>query len=163
MLGTVLSTTSNHVVRFDLLLEHEIDKVWAALTEPQQLVKWLADADIEPVPGGQLQLRFSNTGSVINGQVTQVGPPHLFEFTWTSPGEAASLVRWELSQAREGTRLILTHTLNTCTHLAEMLAGWHTHLEGLPRAILGHHVEWPWERWHEMHDLYKQQINLPKP
>lgn len=163
MLGTILSTPTNYVIRFDLLLEHEIDKVWAALTEPQQLVKWLADADIELTIGAQLQLRFSNTGSVINGQVTQVEPPHLLEFTWTSPGEAASLVRWELAQEQEGTRLILKHTLNTCSHLAEMLAGWHTHLEGLPSAILGNHVDWPWERWHETHDLYKQQALLPTP
>lgn len=163
MLGTILSTPANYVARFELLLEHEIDKVWAALTEPQQLIRWLADADIELAIGAQLQLRFSNTGSVINGQVTQVEPLHLLEFTWTSPGEAASLVRWELYQEKDGTRFVLSHTFDTCTQLAMMLAGWHVHLEGLSSAILGNHVDWPWERWHEMHDLYNQQTLLPTP
>lgn len=160
MRGTIQSINAGHAIRFELQLRHHINTVWLALTEPSQLVRWLADADVELFPGGQLELRFSNTGSVITGRVTAAQVASIFEFTWTSPGEVASLVRWELTQAGANTNLMLTHTFedSSCEQLASMLAGWHTHLEGLPNAIVGHHVAWPWDRWHELHAAYKEQM-----
>lgn len=159
MHGTVSQTAEGYMARIEQTLAYEVNTVWAALTEPEQLVRWLADADMELVTGGRLQLRFNNTNSVIDGQITAVQPPTSLEFTWSSGGAAvSSRVRWELRPHQQGTCLVLSHTLLDYNQLAEMLAGWHTHLEGLPDAILGHHVIWPWDRWHELHMAYQEQL-----
>lgn len=159
MQGTVSKTTAGYEARLSLLLKHETDEVWAALTEPETLSKWLAVAEIELVLGGKLQLHFNNTDSIISGNVIAIAPYRLLEFTWGSAGSTSmSLVRWELLPQVGGTQLMLTHTLSDYHGLPEMLAGWHTHLEGLPTAMHGQQVPWPWERWHQLHALYQQQI-----
>lgn len=161
MRGTVINTETGYQAHLQLCLEHKVEQVWAALTEPELLIRWLATADVELEAGGRVELRYSNSGSVVTGQVTEVEPPRLLEFTWNSTTGAApaSRVRWELTPEGQGTRLTLTHSLQDCEDLAAILAGWHTHLEGLHRAIQGEQVKWPWDRWHELHAMYKEQIS----
>ncbi|HWI53590.1 MAG TPA: SRPBCC domain-containing protein [Symbiobacteriaceae bacterium] len=81
------------MIRFERHLKHPVEKVWAAITQPSQLAEWLADADIEYTPGGKIQLRFSNTGSVMNGIVTHCEPPRLFAYLWNSEDAATTAVR----------------------------------------------------------------------
>src|SRR5882724_10796053 len=54
-------------------------EVWLALTEPDSVARWL-------------------------GQ-----PPHLLELDWSTEGEPASAVRFELFEADGGTLLVLDH------------------------------------------------------
>lgn len=158
MNGTVERLPDGYRIRFERWLEHPPAKVWAALTEPAHLADWLADATVELRPNGKLQLRFGNTGSVVNGRVVQVVPERLFEFTWDSEEAASTLVHWELHPAATGCRLVMTHDFPNELTLPSMLAGWHTHLEGLPTALGGESVAWPWDRWRELHQLYQQQL-----
>ncbi|MGI6359037.1 MAG: SRPBCC family protein [Bacillota bacterium] len=158
MNGTVSITEHGYLMRFERRMPHPVEKVWAALTEPERLADWLADATMELVPGGKLQLRFGNTGSVIDGQVVAVQPPTLLEFTWNSEGAENTLVHWELHPDGAGCRLILTHSFPDRAQLPSMLAGWHTHLEGLPQAVNGERVQWPWDRWEELHQQYRHQV-----
>lgn len=158
MNGTVERRPDGYRLRFERHLHHPVAKVWAALTEPAHLADWLADATVELLPGGKLQLRFGNTGSVVDGRVMQLLPEKLFEFTWNSEEAAETLVRWELHPTPGGCRLVLTHTFPNDLTLPSMLAGWHTHLEGLPAALGGRPATWPWDRWHELHRMYQQQL-----
>lgn len=158
MNGTIIKVAAGYLMRFERQLSCSVEQVWAALTEPARLADWLAEATLELVPGGKLQLRFGNTDSVVDGKVIRVEPPHLLEFTWNSPGAVDTLVHWELQPSPIGCRLILTHCFPDWAQLPSMLAGWHTHLEGLPQAISGQRAAWPWTRWEELHRMYQATL-----
>jgi uncharacterized protein YndB with AHSA1/START domain len=53
--GTVNIVGNDCVIRFERLLKHSTDEVWAALTEPDQLHQWLAEpAEIDLRVGGRV-------------------------------------------------------------------------------------------------------------
>jgi len=53
-------------MRFECVYDATAEKVWAALTEPEQLRGWLAEVDIDPHVGGSIQVRFG-AESTMNG------------------------------------------------------------------------------------------------
>lgn len=117
--------------RWDLVfvrdLRHPPEKVWAALTEPDQLARWapfLASRDLG-TPGAA-------TLSTVNGDesfpqpatVLRAEPPTLLEYTWGD-----GLLRWELTPSATGTRLTLRHTVDEPGLAPVMAAGWHLCLD----------------------------------
>ena len=75
-------------VRFERLLPGPIDLVWKYLTTRELLTTWLADGDIDPLPGEPIDLEqdvdglpIRNAGKV-HGVVTRAEPPRLLAFTW---------------------------------------------------------------------------------
>ena len=69
-------------------LAARIQDVWAAITEPEELEAWLSTTELEPRPGGRIQIDFGDN-DVVRGSVRTFDPPHVFEFTW-SLGELVS-------------------------------------------------------------------------
>jgi uncharacterized protein YndB with AHSA1/START domain len=160
--GTLETHGGRHVMRYERRLDHPIERVWAALTEPSELRRWLADADLELVEAGRVQLRWLNTddagdSAVAEGTVTALDPPRLLELDTDPHG----ILRWELRRADGGTALTFTVSVpapNEGVDLAR--AGWHIHLEHLADALGGRPVDWPaWSaehrpRWEEIHRSY---------
>jgi uncharacterized protein YndB with AHSA1/START domain len=98
------------------LIEREMDfeaapdAVWQALTDPDWLASWLADAvELELWPGGEA--RFTLGESVRAGWVEEVTAPGeeqgdgRLAFWWAEDGEPASRVELSLSPLDPGTRL----------------------------------------------------------
>ncbi|MEM6994375.1 MAG: SRPBCC family protein, partial [Myxococcota bacterium] len=87
-------------------------QVWAAVTEAEQLRRWLGtDVAIEPSPGGTFTLR---TGTpLLSGEhrVTAVDPESAIEFEWRVDGFATD-VRWEIHPRGETTEVIIRHTID---------------------------------------------------
>jgi uncharacterized protein YndB with AHSA1/START domain len=160
--GTLRETNGGHELRFERHLKHPVEEVWAALTEPERLVAWLAQAEVELAPGGRVQLTWLNSPSVARGTVTAFDPPRLVEYSTDIHGR----LRWELQPEGHGCLLTFTCTLadNIKEHLARNLAGWHVHLDHLADALEGHTVDWPrWTedymgRWTEYHDRYAAKL-----
>jgi uncharacterized protein YndB with AHSA1/START domain len=103
------------------LIEREMDlaatpdAVWEALTDPDWLGSWLADAvELELWPGGEA--RFAVGDSVRTGWVEEVTPPGdergdgRLAFWWAEDGEPASRVELSLSPLDPGTRLRVVET-----------------------------------------------------
>jgi uncharacterized protein YndB with AHSA1/START domain len=60
--GTIeKSPGGSTTVRFDRRLRHPIERVWQALTDPEELRRWWGDTKLDPVEGGLFQLRWRNT------------------------------------------------------------------------------------------------------
>ena len=164
--GTVEARDGRHVLRYERRLAHPVGRVWAALTEPSELRGWLADADLELVAGGRVQLRWLNTDdegnhAVATGTVTALDPPRLLELDLEPHG----VLRWELEDGAGGGTL-LTFTVSTAApeeQITLALAGWHIHLEHLADALDGRPVAWStWSqehrpRWDEIHASYAAQ------
>ena len=160
--GTLETRDGRHVLRYERRLAHPVDRVWAALTEPAELRAWLADADIELVRGGAVQLRWLNTDdqgnrAVLNGTITALEPPRLLEID----SDIHGVLRWELRPDDRGTALVFIVSVPAPNDAMRLLrAGWHLHLEHLADALDGRPVDWPrWDadhrpRWQELHDAY---------
>lgn len=85
------------------------EDVWAALTEPDSLGRWLAaPAEIDLRSGGSFRLRLSEQ-ETMDGRVRTVQPPRTLELDWMRGGEEPSIIRFELSPDGDGTVLVLDH------------------------------------------------------
>jgi uncharacterized protein YndB with AHSA1/START domain len=114
-----------------------IERVWAYLTDPKSLAKWLSDGIVADRVGGEVRFDMGATG-----RVTAYEPPHLLEYTWNeedaSCGPVAdSVVRWELAEEGSGVRLTLTHARLPEIEVLGHGAGWHAFLERLAACIDG--------------------------
>jgi len=141
--GTLREDAGELLVRFERWLDSPPMKVWAALTEPELLARWLGDTDIDPKVGGRYTIQWS---SPMTGTITMFEPERVLEYTWfeKSVNLPASRVRWELSPAQGGCRLVLTHRSVKDADRGEamgFLGGWEQLLDILPQAASGHRTE----------------------
>ncbi len=124
-------------------------KVWAAITQPEQMLQWWgpdagptlkAEADVRP--GGRFSVVFrllNGTEHNPTGIYQEVIPEKKLVFTWEWPGapERESLVTFLLKPLNGGTELTLHHAQlpdeDACKSHAQ---GWSGLLDKLP-AFLG--------------------------
>ena len=114
-----------------------VEKVWAAVTSPERLADWLADAEIDMRVGGQIRLSWNGVHSM-EGRIVALEPLRLFAWTWELDGRE-TIVRFEVEPEGDGCRLTLTHSglSPRAGRGAGVRAGWHAHLEGVPDALDG--------------------------
>ncbi len=138
--GYVIETDPDlYTVRFDRFIRVPIDKVWAALTAPERLADWFAQAKIDRRLGGAVEFRWDAHDYVETGFIVALEPPYLLAWAIPGPDGRHSVVRWELHQEDPttlGTRMTLTHTLAPAEHLLSIATGWHTHLHELAEAAI---------------------------
>jgi uncharacterized protein YndB with AHSA1/START domain len=154
--GTITAEGTARTLRFERLLPHPPDDVWAALTEPEQLAVWLAPAEVEPGAGGSLRLDFGE-GGVGTCRVTVWDPPRSLAYDWHFTGESPTQVTWLLEPAGDGsaTRLVLEHTLLEAGVAPGYGAGWHAHLDQLAGQLDGDVPDWD-ARFRELHPRYAE-------
>lgn len=99
-------------IRKSVRIAAPIEKVWAALTDPESIRGWMGLDSVVRVDlqvGGRYQL----FGGETTGVFTQIQKPGVLEYTWRQgewPAEwADSVVRWELASDGPGTRVTLAH------------------------------------------------------
>jgi uncharacterized protein YndB with AHSA1/START domain len=160
-LGTIEQAGGKHVLRYERQLDHPVEEVWSAITEPNELRKWLAAAEeLELREGGAIALRWLNLpddteeweakgieipedhdmNAPVRGTITQLDPPHLIEYETDQMG----LMRWELRAGDSGCTLIFTNTIELPegSPPEQTLAGWHIHLDHLDVALAGGEIDW---------------------
>ena len=145
-------------------LRHGPAAVWAALTEPEQLVAWApftAGRDLGATGEATLTMIDGVDGdrTDLAATVTRAEPPTLLEYTWGSDD-----LRWELAATAGGTRLTLRHRVGSREDVARAAAGWHLCFDVLERLLTGDPV--PPVRgqdalehgWAALHDRYAAQL-----
>ena len=153
-LGTVTRTGDAYQLVFERRLAQPLEKVWAALTIPERIADWLAEAKVDLRIGGAFSLRFTEPDYAFDGVITELDPPRRIAWTWPHAEHPHSVVRWELFPDGAGCRLVLTQTDMHAPHLTDVAAGWHALLECLPGAAGGPVVTWRPEREREIAKLY---------
>jgi len=147
-------------IRFERRIGHPIERVWAALTEPGELIAWWGDADVELREDGRFDVRWLNTDAAGNAAhmhatITRLDPPRLLELE----GDIHGVLRWELRPEEDGTVLRFSSTLELPEEFRlKVLAGWHFHLDALATALDGGStdlVELP--EWEPIHDAYSSR------
>ena len=110
------------------------EEVWAALTEPHALARWLARPHrVELSPGGAFELDFNPER--MTGRVREVEPARVLELDWRHAGEPPSVVRIELVPDADGTRLVLEHRQVAEAIGQAYAVGWTKHLDRLEEEL----------------------------
>ena len=117
-------------------LRHAPEKVWEALTDPDELLEWAPfDADRNLGTPGDATLTMAPDGEAMPATVRRAERPRVLEYTW---GE--DVLRWELEPIATGTRLTLHHTVSDRTWLSKVAAGWQICIEIMERALSGERI-----------------------
>jgi uncharacterized protein YndB with AHSA1/START domain len=115
-------------------LHHPPEKVWQALTEPEQLREWApfdADRTLDTAGPVTLSTVGTPTPQVSETKVKRADAPRLLEYNW-----GGNDIRWELEPLANGTRLTLWHNIGR-KFIAMGAAGWHICLDVLDRFLAG--------------------------
>ena len=106
MYGTYETIDGKPAVRFERRYPHPVDRVWRAVTEPDQLAHWFPSAvEVDLREGGEMSFTFpGGEMEPMDGAVTVLDPPRRFAFLW---GEEE--LRIELEPDGDGCRLHFTH------------------------------------------------------
>ncbi|MFD1536277.1 SRPBCC family protein [Nonomuraea guangzhouensis] len=146
-------------------LRHPPEKVWAALTEPEQLAAWApytADRDLSKAGDATLTMIDDENSQDLAAEVVRVEPPTLLEYTL-----GTDLLRWELAATDTGSRLTLRHTVKDRDWLPKVAAGWHICLDVAEKLLDGRPI--PPIRgaaavkfgWSELNDQYARKFGIP--
>lgn len=100
------------------------EDLWAAITTPQRLARWMADARGSFALGGQWEL-FENNERWALGTATECEAPRRIVTTWHAIGEDPTELEITLEATAGGTDLVLRHTGVQSIFYA---AGWEAYL-----------------------------------
>ena len=112
----------NDVVTLEIFIAAPRERVFEALTDPDQALQWWGQKDQYVLNDFQMDLRNGGTWSAagnsaksgalkIHGEFQEIDPPRRLSYTWISSWlPKVTKVLWELESDNGGTALKLTHT-----------------------------------------------------
>lgn len=133
-----MTETADTIVK-EITIKAPADRVFAALSDPQQRVKWwgvpgkfqVTHMESDLRPGGPWVMRGTGPGGApftLRGEYRAIERPRLLEFTWLHElGGAAALptvVRFDLDEAAGVTTVRLTHSGLTTEQSRQTYQGW---------------------------------------
>lgn len=133
-LGKIAKEEDGYKVVFERMLNHPIEKVWNAITSPEELKFWFTDIAMDFRPGGTMTFRFRDKeGTESYGEIIAIEPPRRFVWTWEH-----ELAVWELTALDERTtRLVFTYSKLTEDYAINAPAGFHDLLDLLAERLDG--------------------------
>jgi uncharacterized protein YndB with AHSA1/START domain len=151
-MATATITPDQDVIRAEIFIAAPPERVFQALTDPNQMPKWWGQPDMYRITECKAELRpggkWSSVGVGadgssfrIDGEYLELDPPRLLVYTWVPSfaGQLRTTVRWEL-EPREvhGLQHRGPQKMGTGT----MVRLHHSGLAGHPDALKGHHQGW---------------------
>lgn len=131
------SMQSDDTVVQEIVIQRSADKIFAALTSPEALVKWWGvagkfqvtqvESDLRPGGKWRMHLVGGSGGKVsVAGEYREVQPPHFLTYTWIREQESPheSLVRWDLEETDGATLVRVTHSGLDTPELRARNNGW---------------------------------------
>jgi uncharacterized protein YndB with AHSA1/START domain len=122
-------TPDNDAVVTEIHIAAPPQRVFQALTDAQQLLRWFTDPgcpaklwEMDARPGGRYRYVTEKGTVVVNGvsefechgEILELDPPRLLVYTWIAnwhdDKSRATVVRWELTPEAAGTRVKVTHS-----------------------------------------------------
>jgi uncharacterized protein YndB with AHSA1/START domain len=153
--GTAEFHADHAILRFERRLNHPVECVWAAITEPSEIEAWWGRANVDLQLRGIMRIEWLNGDVTMPATITELDPPHLLEIE----GEPHGTLRFELRP--DGDTTLLTFVARSEIpeeYRTKVLAGWHFHLDAL-EDFVDHATRidwpnWPMDRWQTIHDEY---------
>lgn len=155
-LGQITKESDGYKVVFNRTFDHPIEKVWDAITDPEQLKYWFTDIEMDFRSGGKITIRFrdqENTSSY--GTIEVIDPPH--KFVWTWEGELAI---WELKKEHNNiTHLTFSYSKLPPDFAINAPAGFHALLDRLENRLDGSETTYPFGTEEKDPEQVKMQIH----
>jgi uncharacterized protein YndB with AHSA1/START domain len=149
--GTLVQTAAGWDLVFVRPLDHPIDVVWQAMTDPTERVAWFPHRiEGEFVAGAPLRfLTELESLPELTGRVIEVDPPRLLVFSWGD-----DVLHFELAPTASGCTLTLRDSIPELGVGARNGAGWHVCLDQLAAALAGRVSAPAATAWPEVHPDY---------
>lgn len=138
--GNITKEADGFKVVFERVLNHPVETVWKAITDPAELSYWFTDISFELSPGSKITFAFRDKDTTKSyGEIVTVEPPR--RFCWTWEGE---LAEWELTPLdNHSTRLVFTYSKVSEDYAVNVSAGFHDLLELLEKRLGGSTEQYP--------------------
>ena len=169
--GTLVTIDGRDTLRFERRFRQPIERVWRAITAPEEMRAWFpSDVVGERAVGAELLFEDEaqrdaaraegeptrDDGPIFHGRVVAYDPPQVFSFTW-----GGELLRFELRPEGDGTLLVFTQVLSHPAVAARNGAGWHACLDALGVALDGPDRDADEPDWRRTYDRYVTAIGPP--
>jgi len=160
----MLRTGTRSTLIFVKALKHPPNRVWKALTDPEQLSRWAPfkpDRNLEATGDARLQMIDGMHDEEFDAKVSRAIAPRVLEYTWGDD----TLV-WELEPEGDGTRLTLKHTVESPDWVPKVAAGWHICLLVAERMMDDNPIgpitgmDAMNYGWQELHDEYAATLGI---
>jgi uncharacterized protein YndB with AHSA1/START domain len=117
-------------LRLERRLDHSIERVWRAVTEPQELARWFVVDEVPWTP--RKNEEFEAAGET--GRITELDPPRHLAWTW-----GRERYSFELTAATpDTTTLVFTHVFNPELGPGyQHAAGWEAYFDRLEAHLGG--------------------------
>ncbi|MFZ0121376.1 MAG: SRPBCC domain-containing protein [Pseudonocardiaceae bacterium] len=99
--------------RYERLLHHSIEVVWKAITDPEEIERWMGSRPEIDLRAGGHYISYHQARDRVVDRIERVEVPRLFAHTFWVHVNPTALVTWELVPTEPGCRLALTHSLGT--------------------------------------------------
>ena len=152
--GTYIEHDGRPAVRFRRCYTHSVERVWAAVSTPAELLHWFpSSVELDPKKGGTIRFADDPHLEPTTGTVLVYEPPRRLAFTWG--GDELHLTLDPLPEG--GTELTMINVLEARNTAARNAAGWHACLEALARHMADAATDGPHrpaEEWRPVYDSY---------
>jgi uncharacterized protein YndB with AHSA1/START domain len=129
MTASVSVSGERNTLRMERLFNHSVQKVWRAITEPQNLSAWWCmKIDVMKLELGALLDFYAEGGYRDAGRITELEVGRIIAFTSDGSGHS---VRFELVEEGAACRILFTHEYPVGQPPAEPASGWHQCFDGL--------------------------------
>jgi uncharacterized protein YndB with AHSA1/START domain len=133
-----------------------VEDLWAAITQPERLARWIAEVSGDLVVGGAFAVRFTSSWEG-TGRVDVCEAPHRLVVTTTEEDGGSTELEARISPEGDGARLVVEDRGLPVDEAPDHAAGWQVHLEDLG-AALGGRTRSDWSaRWRELIPLYRPE------
>jgi uncharacterized protein YndB with AHSA1/START domain len=148
-------TANGYTATFVRNLDHPREKVWAMLTDNNQLKKWFPELRVDELKkGGSFKFDMGN-GSFEEMEILGLEQLAILEYTWGD-----DIVRFELDEENGNTQLKLIEKISEITgHTPRDLAGWHVCLDVIGRLLDDNNIGSRKEEWEKWYEEYKTAVN----
>lgn len=124
-----------------------IEDVWAALTEPDRMVRWIGTFDGERAVGGTGTFTMTHEDEAVGEPMTIVAcdPPRRLVVEWVQEDSDAWRVDLELSVEDGRTVLRFVQVFGADADVTDFAMGWHWYLEKFGAEVDGSPVPADWD------------------
>jgi uncharacterized protein YndB with AHSA1/START domain len=161
---TLRTVDGSPVLRIERRLNHPVERVWKAVTEPDQFSQWYPFTVVQMDFRVDGRILFDDgAGTSMEATIVEIEPPRVFAFSEKAPEqmsrESRDLVRIELRSDGGGCLLIFTHTFDDRPAAASYATGWNACLDGLAMLLAEAPVEIDID-WARRHEEFAEKFGL---
>jgi uncharacterized protein YndB with AHSA1/START domain len=159
ILGSVRAVDGEGVIRMEDRFATDRESLWAALTDPSRLARWISQVDGDLRPGGEFHARHIDGGFEGTGRINACEPPSHLVLTMRDvdpqPGQPEeTVIDVTLTSDGDDTILVLEERRLPVNLLAAYGTGVQIHVENLAAHINGDELR-DESRWDELFPAYQ--------